>query len=150
MANLLSRLELAQRLLDRGELRVACDARTERGRDVLGGAVDALHVLEEADDLRDRLRERVAQLLRDGGDLRAHLRTDIALDEVVDLVEPNERAERRVGEVDSRVDEQLLRELDDGAVGAADVLARAALRAKAGDDLDDEVDLVRAAAGTGR
>ena len=41
------------------------------------------------------------------------------------------------------MDEELLGELDDGAVGAADVLAGAALRAEAGDDLDDEVDLVR-------
>ena len=93
-ANLVRGLELAQRLLHRGELRVAGDARVQRGRDVLGGAVDALHVLEQADDLRDRLRERVAQLLRDGGDLRAHLGADVALDEVVDLIEPHERTER--------------------------------------------------------
>ena len=59
-------------------------------------AVNALHVLEQADDLRDRLRERVLKLLRDGGDLRADLRADVALDEVVDLIEPSERAERRV------------------------------------------------------
>ena len=57
-------------------------------------AVDALHVLEQADHLGDRLRERVAQLLGDGGDLRADLGADVALDEVVDLIEPRERADR--------------------------------------------------------
>ena len=135
--------ELAQRLLHRGELRVAADARVQRGRDVLRAAVDALHVLEQADHLRDRLRERVVQLLGDRRDLRAHLGADVPLDEVVDLIEPHQRAERLVGEVHRRVDQQLLRELDDRAVRAADVPARAALRAQAGDDLDDEVDLVR-------
>ena len=48
------------------------------------------------------------------------------------------------------MDEELLGELDDGAVGAADVLACTALGAQARHDLDDEVDLVRAAAGRGR
>ena len=83
------------------------------------------------------------ELLGDGGDLGAHLGADVPLDEVVDLIEPHEGAERRVGEVHGRVDQELLRELDDGAVRAADVLARAPLRAQARDDLDDEVDLVR-------
>ena len=46
------------------------------------------------------------------------------------------------GQVHVRVDEELLGELDDRAVGAADVLAGAALRPQAGDDLDDQVDLV--------
>jgi hypothetical protein len=143
VAHLVRRFELAERLLHRGELRVAADAAVQRSRDVLGAAVDALHVLEQADDLRHRLRQRVVDLLRDGGDLRAHLGADVALDEVVDLIEPHEVAELGVGEVHRRVDEELLRELDDGAVRAADVLAGAALRAQARDDLDDEVDLVR-------
>ena len=51
--------------------------------------------------------------------------------------------DRLVGEPHRRMDEQLLGELDDGPVGAADVFARAALNAEAGDDLNDEIDLVR-------
>src|SRR6185437_15197078 len=94
-------------------------------------------------DLGDRLRERVAQLLRDGGDLGAYLRGDIAFHEVVYVVEANEGTERRTSEVNSRVDQQLLCQLDDGPVSATDVPTRAALRAKTGHDLDDEVDLVR-------
>ena len=70
-------------------------------------------------------------LARDLGDLGANLRPDVALDEVVDLVEAREGADGLVGEVDSRVDQHLLGELDDRAVGAADVLARAALGAQA-------------------
>ena len=109
-----------------------------------GGAVHALHVLEQADDLRDRLRERVVTSFGDGRDLRAHLGADVALDEVVDLVEPHQRRRAAASaRFTAGIDQELLRELDDGAVGAADVLARAALRAQARDDLDDEVDLVR-------
>ncbi len=102
----------------------------------------ALDVLQQADHFGDGLREGRAEFLGDCRDLGAHLGADVALDEVVDLVESHERAELLVGEVDGGVDEQLLRELDDGAVGAADVLARAALGAEPRDDLDDEVDLV--------
>ena len=53
-----------------------------------------------------------------------------------------ELADWLIGEVDRRVDQELLGELDDRPVGPADVLAGAALRPQAGDDLDDEVDLV--------
>ena len=53
---------------------------------------------------------------------RGH-RRDVALDQVVDLVEPDQLADVLVREVDLRVDEHLLRELDDRAVRAADVLA---------------------------
>ena len=87
--------------------------------------------------------QRVIDNLRDGCDLRAHLGADVALDEVVDLVEPHEVADCPVGEVHRRVDEQLLGKLDDGAVRTADVLAGTALGSQAGDDLDDKVDLVR-------
>ena len=129
-ANLVGGLKLTQRVLHRGELRIAGDAGMERCGDVLRRAVNALHVLQQANHLGDRLRERMFKLLRDGGDLRADLRANVALDEVVDLIEPRHRADRLVCEIDGRVDEQLLGELDDGAVRAADVLARAALRAK--------------------
>ena len=62
---------------------------------------------------------------------------------VVDLVDPREHADLLIGEVDVRVDQELLRQLDDRAIRAADVLARAARRPQARDDIDDEVDLVR-------
>ena len=120
----------------------ASTRRVEGGGDVFGGPMDALDVLEEADGLGHGLRERVVQLLRIAAILAAHLAGDVALDEIVDLVEAGERAEGLVREVHGRVDEELLSELDDGAVGAADVLASAALRAQARDDLDDEVNLV--------
>src|SRR5260370_1839635 len=84
----------------------------------------------------------MTQLLRDGGNLAPHLGADVALDEVVDLVETDQRAEGRLGEPDSRIYEELLREFDDGAVCATDVFARATLRTEPGDHLDDEVDLV--------
>jgi hypothetical protein len=41
------------------------------------------------------------------------------------------------------VDEELLGELDDGAVGPADMMAGATLRAQTRDDVDDQIDLVR-------
>jgi len=64
--------------------------------------VHALHVLEEADDLGDGLRERMAQLLGDSRDLRAQLGADVAFDEVIDLVESDQGAERLVGQVNGR------------------------------------------------
>src|SRR5947207_14154160 len=98
--------------------------------DVLDRAMHALHILEEADDLGDGLRERVAQLLGDSRDLRAQLGANVALDEVIDVVESHQNAERLVAQVNGRVDEQLMRELHDRTVRAANVLARTALRAK--------------------
>ena len=46
-------------------------------------------------------------------------------------------------EVDVGMDQELLGQLDDGAIRATHVLARSALGSQARDDLDDEVDLVR-------
>ena len=53
-------LERLERRLHFGQARVAVDARVQRGGDVLGRAVDALDVLEQADRLGDRLGERDA------------------------------------------------------------------------------------------
>src|SRR5690606_8183615 len=58
-AHLLRGFELVQRFLHGCELPVGIDARVERRSDVLGAAVDTLDVLEETDDLRDGLRERM-------------------------------------------------------------------------------------------
>ena len=143
VANLVRRLELAEGYLHRGELRVATDARMKCCRDVVGATVDAFYVLKKANYLRDWVRERLVQLLREGGDLRANFGGNVPLDEVVDLIEAHEVAKLGIGEVDGRVDEELLCKLDDGTVRPADVPARAAVRAQAGDDLDDEVDLIR-------
>ena len=142
-ANLVGGFQLTKRFLDRSELRVRGDVWMKCRRDVLRRTVNALHVLQQTDDLCDRLCQRMLELLREGSDLRTHLRADVVLDEVVDLVESDDGADRKFRQVHGGVDEQLLRKLDDGSVRAADVLARAALCAQARDHLDDEVDLVR-------
>src|SRR5436190_900118 len=67
----------------------------------------------------------------------------VVLDEVVDPIEGGERADRQICDPHIRVDQELLGELDDRSVRAADVRADAALRSKARHDADDEIDLVR-------
>ena len=109
----------------------------KRCGDVFRRAVNALHVLQQANHLGDRLRKRVFKLLRYGGDLRPDLGADVALDEVVDLIEPRHGADWLACKIDGRVDEQLLGQLDDRTVCAAHVLARATLRPQPRDDLDD-------------
>ena len=54
--NLVGRLKLTKGILNCGELRVGCDAGVKGCGNILRRAVNALHVLEQADDLRDRLR----------------------------------------------------------------------------------------------
>ena len=68
---------------------------------------------------------------------------DVAGDQVVDLVDPREIAHRLIGQVDVGMYQELLRELDDRAVGPADMPAGAALGPQAGHHVDDQVDLVR-------
>ena len=104
--------------------------------------MNAAHVLEKADGLGHRLRECVVDLLADVVDLAANLAADVPRHQVVDLVDPSQGTEGRRCEIDIRVDEELLSELDDGAIGTADVFARTALRPQPRDHLDDEVDLV--------
>src|SRR5207245_5698348 len=70
--NLVSGFELPQSLFHGGELGVSSDTGMEPCRDVLRGSVHALHVLEEADDLRHRLRKGMIDLLGNRRDLRAH------------------------------------------------------------------------------
>jgi hypothetical protein len=89
------------------------------------------------------LRQRVVNFVRDRNDLRPDVRSDIAFDQVVYLVQADQRADRRFGHHGRRIDQQLLRQLDDGAVGAADVLAGSALHPETRNDVDDEFDLVR-------
>src|ERR1700693_380948 len=72
-ANLVRGLKLMKSLLHRSELRIRGNLRVERRSDVLGGAVNARYVLEEADDFGHWLRERVIEFLGDGSDLRAQL-----------------------------------------------------------------------------
>ena len=59
------------------------------------------------------------------------------------MIEANQRANIMLRQPASGIDKKLLGELDDRAVGAADMLAGAALRPEARNDLDDQVDLVR-------
>ena len=77
-------------LLDGGELRIGIDGRVEGRGDVLGGAVDALDKLEQADGLADRGRQRMVDLSGDRGDLAPDFAVDVRLDEVVDLVDAGE------------------------------------------------------------
>ena len=95
-ANLVGGLELAKRFLHRRELRV--------GRDALDGAPPRCSprvrwtlftYCSRQITFATGCASGWLELLRDGGDLRAHLGADVALDEVVDLVEPHER--RRAG-----------------------------------------------------
>ena len=114
----------------------------QSSREILRRAVNTADVLKQADRLGDGLRQRVGDLLADIVDLAAHLAGDIPRHQVVHLVDPSQGTERLRREIDVRVNEKLLGELDDGAIGAANVLARSALRPQPRDRLDDEVDLV--------
>ena len=62
--------------------------------DVLGRAVDAPHVLEQADGLGHRLGQGVRRPARDVVDLAADLAADVAGNEVVDLVDARQGADR--------------------------------------------------------
>ena len=135
--------ECIQRLAYLCQPGVGVDGWMQGSGDVLRRAVDAAHVLQQADGLGNGLGERVRDLAADIGDLGADLAANVAGDEVVDLVGPRKGADGGVGQGHIGVNQQLLGELDDGAVGAADVLAGTALGAQAGDDLDDQIDLVR-------
>src|SRR5712691_9471700 len=104
--------------------------------------MDAAYILEEADRLGHGLRERMVHLRADSGDLAPDLTGNIARHEVVDLVDTRERPERLGGEMDIGMDEELLREFDDGTIGTAYVLARPALSAQARDDLNNEINLI--------
>src|SRR4051812_3775312 len=66
--NLVRGLQLTQCFLYRRELGVGCNARVQGRSDVLYCAVDALHVLKQADHLGDWLGERVTQLFGDSRD----------------------------------------------------------------------------------
>jgi hypothetical protein len=59
------------------------------------------------------------------------------------VIEAGKRAERRTGEIDRGIDQELLGQFNDRAVGSADMSARTPLRSQPGDDLDDEIDLIR-------
>ena len=141
-ADLVGRDERFEGFLDRGELRVGIDGRVECRRDVLGGAMDALDELQKTDGLANRRARVGGHLAGDRGDLAPDLAVDVRLDQVIDLVNAGELADRLIGEVDRRVDEDLLGELDNRPVRPAHMLADPTLGPQAGDDLDDEVDLV--------
>src|SRR5690606_30912100 len=137
-----SALQGCQGLAHFRKTRVCGDSGMQACRDVLSGPVNAAHVLEQANGLGYRLSQRMVDLLLNVVDLAANFAGDVAGDQIVDLVHPRERAESLGRQIHVRVDEQLLSELDDGAVGATDVLAGATLRAQTRNDLNDEVDLV--------
>ena len=64
--NLVGSLKLSQGIFHGSELGVAGSTRMERGRNVLSCAVNALHVLQQANHLGDRLRQGMFKLPRDG------------------------------------------------------------------------------------
>jgi hypothetical protein len=113
--------EFIEGFLDLGKLGVGVGGGMEGGGDVFGGAVDALDVLEEANGLGNGLRERVVHGGFDGVDLTADFAGDVAGNEIVDVVQAGESAEGLVRDGGGGVDEELLSDLDDGAVGSADM-----------------------------
>src|ERR1017187_1464597 len=104
--------------------------------------MDALYILEQANDLGRGLRHWVAQLPSNGSNLGANFRPDVAFDEIVDLIQSHQGSQLFVGQVDGRIDKQLLGKLDDGAVSTPDVLTQSALRTQTRYDLNDEVYLI--------
>jgi hypothetical protein len=47
----------------------------------------------------------VFELFRDGGNLCTHLRANVSLDEVVDLIEPDDGTQGEIREIDGGIDE---------------------------------------------
>ena len=117
-ADLVGLDERLRRLLDGRQLRIGIDGRVEGRGDVLGGPVDALDELEQADGLADRGRQRMVDFLGDCGDLAPDFAVDVRLDEVINLGDGGELSDRLIGEIDRRVDQELLGELDDRPVRA--------------------------------
>ena len=62
------------------------------------------------------------KLFRYGRDLSPNLRANIALDEVIHLIEPGYGTEGLICEVYSGINQQLLRKLDDGTIRATTCL----------------------------
>ncbi len=56
MTNFIRRLKLAKRVLYRGQLRLGANSVVQTRRDVFRRAMNAFHVLQKANDFRDRLR----------------------------------------------------------------------------------------------
>ena len=115
----------------------------EAGGDVLGRAMDVFDELEKADGLGDGGGPGVFHLPADVADLGPELAGDVACDQVVDLVDAHQRPGLLVAQGNAGMDEELLGELDDGAVCATHVMRGPPLRAQPRHDVDDELDLVR-------
>ena len=142
VSDLVGLLQRGEGLIDGRELGIGIDCRVEDSGDIAGVAVDALHELQQADGLGHRPGQRVRDMLRNLGDLVAQFAVDVAGDQIIDMVGLDQLADRLRRQIDSGVNDELLGQLDDGPVGPADVATRATLRPQAGDDLDDEIDLV--------
>ena len=93
--------------------------------------MNCLGKLQQANHFGHGLCQRVVHLVRDRNDLRADVRTDVAFDQVVDLVQADQRADRRLRNHGRGIDQELLRQFDDGAVGATNVFAGSALHPQA-------------------
>ena len=65
-ANFVGGLKLAKRILHRSKLRLGRNSGLESCRNVLRCTVNALYVLQQANDLCDRLGQRMFKLLRNG------------------------------------------------------------------------------------
>src|SRR5205823_3494281 len=79
---------------------------------------------QQTDRLSDRVSKWVIHLSFDGVDLPADLARDVPGHELVDLINARKHADLLVAEVDVRMDEELLRKLDDRPVRTTDVFAR--------------------------
>ncbi len=142
LADLVGRHEGLQGLADLGPAGIAAYGRVQRGRDVVRRAVDTFDELEQADGLGHGLRHGVYFLGRDALDLVADVAVDVVAHQVVDVVDTHQVAYRMIAQSDLGMGQELLGQLDDRAVGAADVAAGPALGPQAGNDVDHQVDLV--------
>src|SRR5690606_39000979 len=142
--DLLGRLQTLQGRLHLGKNRRMAHPRVQNRCQVGLGAGEIPDHLQEADGLRHpRFPRMLPEVLYSVSDLQAFLVGDVALYEVIDHVQGDQGTHRLFAEVDPGIDDDLLGELDKGAVAAAHVAASAALSTQAGDDLDNKVNLVR-------
>ena len=114
--HLVSSDQFLQRRLYFWSARIAFDSIVQRGGDVFHRAVNTLHVLQQTDCLGDRLSERVVNFARNIIDLAPNFAGYVACYQVIDLINARQFSQGLFSQVDIRVDEELLRQLDDRPV----------------------------------
>ena len=85
--------------------RTPVDGSVQCGRNVPLGAVDALYILEQTDGLRDNLRVRVTNFLRNSVDLATDFAGNVARNQVIDLVDLRQNPDRLLSQFDPRMNQ---------------------------------------------